>query len=53
VVIMLFVVLGNPSAGRAWPNLLLAAPWRQVGPWLPNGVGLDAMRRAELSGLDA
>ena len=44
LVIMLFVVLGNPSAGGAWPDLLLATPWRQVGPWLPNGTGLDAMR---------
>ena len=44
LVIMLFVVLGNPSAGGALPNVLLAAPWRQVGPWLPNGAALDALR---------
>jgi hypothetical protein len=44
LVIILFVVLGNPSAGGAWPNILLATPWRQFGPWLPNGAGLDATR---------
>jgi hypothetical protein len=44
LVIILFVILGNPSAGGAWPNILLATPWRQFGPWLPNGAGLDATR---------
>jgi hypothetical protein len=44
VVIILFVVLGNPSSGGAWPNVLLASPWRQLGPWLPNGAGLTAMK---------
>jgi hypothetical protein len=44
LVIILFVILGNPSAGGAWPNILLATPWRQFGLWLPNGAGLDATR---------
>jgi hypothetical protein len=44
LVIMLFVVLGNPSAGAAWPTMLLASPWRQLGPWLPNGAGIDSPR---------
>jgi hypothetical protein len=44
LVIILFVILGNPSAGGAWPNILLATPWRQFGPWLSNGAGLDATR---------
>jgi hypothetical protein len=45
LVIILFVILGNPSAGGAWPRILLASPWRPIGPWLPNGAGLDALRR--------
>jgi hypothetical protein len=46
LVIMPLVVLGNPSAGGAWPVMLLASPWRQLGPWLPNGAGLNALRSA-------
>ncbi|HSS10197.1 MAG TPA: hypothetical protein VLL25_09940 [Acidimicrobiales bacterium] len=44
--IILFVLLGNPSAGGPWPTELIASPWRQIGPWLPNGAGLTAIRKA-------
>ena len=46
LVLLLFVVAGNPSAGGPWPSDLLASPWREVGPWLPNGAGLAALRDA-------
>lgn len=42
--IILFVVIGNPSAGGAYSAALLPEPWATVGPWLPNGAGLDAVR---------
>ncbi|KJF16055.1 hypothetical protein [Acidithrix ferrooxidans] len=45
VIIVLFVVLGNPSAGGPWPNVMLGNPWRTFGPYLPNGAGLDLIRR--------
>lgn len=38
---LLFVVLGNPGAS---PVPLLPPLWRTVGPWLPPGVGTDAIR---------
>ena len=44
LVILLFVVAGNPSAGGPWPMAMLPSPWRQVGHWLPNGAGLTAVR---------
>jgi hypothetical protein len=43
--IIVFVVLGSPSAGGVYPYQLLPAFWRSVGPWLPNGAGVDALRR--------
>ena len=42
--VLLFVVLGNPSAGGAYPAALLPPFWRTVGPWLPPGAGTDAIR---------
>ncbi len=42
--ILIFVVVGNPSAGGAYPAELLPPFWRTVGPWLPNGAGVDALR---------
>lgn len=42
--ILLFVVLGNPSAGGAFAYDVLSEPWRSVGPYLPNGAGVDAVR---------
>ncbi len=46
VAIILFVVLGNPSAGGPWPNPLIAWPWRAIGPWLPNGAATTATTQA-------
>lgn len=42
--IVLFVVLGNPSAGGAYQTELLPALWRKVGEALPNGAGTTALR---------
>ena len=42
--ILLFVVLGNPSAGGAYPAPLLPPFWAAIGPWLPPGAGTDAVR---------
>lgn len=44
VSILIFVVLGNPSAGGAFGYQLLPGFWRAIGPWLPNGAGVDAVR---------
>ncbi|WP_043644322.1 ABC transporter permease [Nocardioides alkalitolerans] len=46
VAILLFVVIGNPSAGGAIPAALLPTFWRTVGPWLPNGAATEAVRGA-------
>jgi hypothetical protein len=43
--LILFVVLGNPSAGGAYPAALLPGFWRAIGPALPNGAGVEALRR--------
>ncbi|MGK5630723.1 DUF3533 domain-containing protein [Streptomyces sp. URMC 123] len=37
--ILLVVVLGNPSAGGAYPYPLLPDFWRAIGPALPTGAG--------------
>ena len=42
--IIIFVVLGNPSAGGAYPWPLLPGFWRAIGPWLPPGAGVEADR---------
>ena len=43
--LILFVVLGNPSAGGAYPAPLLPGFWRVISPALPNGAGVEALRR--------
>lgn len=43
-VILLFVVLGNPSSGGAVSYAFLPTPLRQVGPFIVNGAGVDAIR---------
>lgn len=43
--VLLFVVLGNPSAGGAYQAQLLPTFWREIGGLLPNGAGTDAVRR--------
>ncbi|GAA1874140.1 DUF3533 domain-containing protein [Pseudonocardia ailaonensis] len=45
VTILLFVVLGNPSAGGAYQAGVLPPFWSGLGGWLPNGAGVDALRR--------
>ncbi|MFD8548265.1 DUF3533 domain-containing protein [Streptomyces sp. NPDC059649] len=37
--ILLIVILGNPSAGGAYPYPLLPPFWRTIGPALPPGAG--------------
>jgi hypothetical protein len=45
VAVLLFVVLGNPSAGGAYQGDLLPTFWRRIGNLLPNGAGTDTVRR--------
>ncbi|MFF5706309.1 DUF3533 domain-containing protein [Streptomyces sp. NPDC012794] len=42
--ILVVVVLGNPSAGGAYPYPLLPPFWRDIGPALPPGAGTYAAR---------
>lgn len=51
--VLLFVVLGNPSAGGAYQNEMLPRLWRTIGPLLPNGAGTDAVRQVVYFGGDA
>jgi hypothetical protein len=44
IAILLFVVLGNPSAGGPYPSYLLPTFWAAIGRWLPPGAGTDAVR---------
>lgn len=44
VAILLFVVLGNPSAGGAYPAELLPSFWGDIGPWLPPGATTSSVR---------
>lgn len=43
--VLIFVVLGNPSAGGAYQTDLLPGFWRGIGMLLPNGAGTDTVRR--------
>jgi hypothetical protein len=43
--LILFVVLGNPSAGGAYQAPLLPGFWRAISGVLPNGAGVSALRR--------
>lgn len=42
--VLLVVVLGNPSAGGAFPRSMLPTFWRSIGAFLPPGAGTDAVR---------
>ncbi|MGK4582956.1 DUF3533 domain-containing protein [Kitasatospora sp. HPMI-4] len=42
--VLIFVVLGNPSAGGVYAPPLLPPFWRAIGAWIPNGAGTDAAR---------
>lgn len=43
--VLVFVVLGNPSAGGAYQPALLPPFWRAISTALPNGAGTDSVRR--------
>lgn len=43
--VLVFVVLGNPSAGGAYQPALLPPFWRALSGALPNGAGTDSVRR--------
>nr|WSX78879.1 ABC transporter permease [Streptomyces sp. NBC_00899] len=42
--VLIFVVLGNPSAGGVFPASLMPPFWRDIGPALPNGAGVTLVR---------
>jgi hypothetical protein len=44
VAVLLFVVLGNPSAGGVYPPPMMPPFWRAIGPWLPNGAATTVTR---------
>ena len=43
--VLIFVVLGNPSATGAYQVPMLPVFWRTIAYWLPNGAGVDTLRR--------
>ncbi|MFD0927540.1 YhgE/Pip domain-containing protein [Williamsia deligens] len=45
VTIIVFVILGNPSAGGAYQAALLPPFWRAISAVIPNGAGTDAVRK--------
>lgn len=42
--LLLFVILGNPSAGGPYPGSMLPAFWRVIGGAIPNGAAVQAVR---------
>ena len=50
VTVVLFVVLGNPSAGGAYPPPLLPPFWRAISSAIPNGAGVQAVRKVTYFG---
>jgi len=45
VTVLVFVILGNPTAGGAYQAQLLPPFWRALGNVLPNGAGTETIRR--------
>jgi hypothetical protein len=45
ITILVFVILGNPSAGGAYQPALLPPFWRAISSALPNGAATDGVRR--------
>jgi hypothetical protein len=43
--VLIFVVLGNPSAGGAYQTSLLPPFWRTISGAIPNGAGVNTLRR--------
>ena len=43
--VVIFVILGNPSAGGAYQAPMLPTFWRAISGYLPNSAGADAIRR--------
>jgi hypothetical protein len=43
VALIAFVLFGNPSAGP-YPGSFVPGFWRVIGPWLPGGAALSALR---------
>ncbi|SIR77745.1 ABC transporter permease [Williamsia sterculiae] len=46
ITIVIFVILGNPSAGGAYQASLLPPFWRAISSAIPNGAGTDAVRKS-------
>jgi hypothetical protein len=44
IAVLIVVVLGNPSAGGAFPRSMLPPFWRAIGAFLPPGAGTDSVR---------
>ncbi|MBD0673183.1 DUF3533 domain-containing protein [Streptomyces sp. CBMA156] len=44
VAVLIFVVLGNPSAGGVYPAPMTPPFWRAIGSWIPNGAGTTATK---------
>jgi hypothetical protein len=51
--VILFVVLGNPSAGGAYPPALLPPFWRALSGAIPTGAGVSAVRKIVYFGAHA
>lgn len=49
---LVLVVLGSTSSGGATAPAMLPAGWRQIGPWLPPGAGVELVRDATYFGGD-
>jgi len=43
--VLVFVILGNPSAGGAYQAPMIPPFWRAISTALPNGAGVDSVRR--------
>ncbi|MBV6702297.1 ABC transporter permease [Kitasatospora aureofaciens] len=44
IAVLVFVVLGNPSAGGVYPAPMMPPFWRAIGSWIPNGAGTAAAK---------
>ncbi|MFD5436702.1 DUF3533 domain-containing protein [Kitasatospora sp. NPDC127067] len=44
IAVLIFVVLGNPSAGGVYPAPMMPPFWRAISSWIPNGAGTSAAK---------